>query len=116
MFDLFDIVFLLMFGVFLFTNIKEIHECNKNNNSPKLTIDAKVVAKRSKVTNIHREGNGLIVFNKLTSIYYVTFQIESNDKIEMLVNLKDYKIINEGDCGKLTLQGTKYISFEKENI
>lgn len=115
LFDPFDIVFLVIFGTFLFINIKGIYEWNKNNDSPKLIIDAKVIAKRSKVTHFHREDNGLM-FNKLASIYYVTFQVESGDKMEMRVNAKDYRMMNKGDCGKLIFQGNRYISFERKYL
>ena len=50
MFDLFDLIFpvmfLLIFGMILFTFISGIRTWNKNNNSPRLTVEARVTAKR----------------------------------------------------------------------
>lgn len=49
MFDLFDLIFpvmfLLIFGMILFTFISGIRTWNKNNNSPRLTVEARVTAK-----------------------------------------------------------------------
>lgn len=112
LFDPFSLMFLSILGINLFIQLKGIHEWNKNNDSPKVTVNAKVVAKRSKTTHFHREDNGLMFMN-LASIYYITFEIQSEDKVEMRVNVTDYRRLYKGDCGKLTFQGTRYISFEK---
>lgn len=48
MFDLFDLIFpvmfLLIFGMILFTFISGIRTWNKNNNSPRLTVEARVAS------------------------------------------------------------------------
>lgn len=48
MFDLFDLIFpvmfLLIFGMILFTFISGIRTWNKNNNSPRLTVEAEVAS------------------------------------------------------------------------
>ena len=58
MFDLFDLIFpvmfLLIFGMILFTFISGIRTWNKNNNSPRLTVEARVTAKRQNTTQIGR--------------------------------------------------------------
>ena len=60
-FDLFQVMFTLMFflvfGIFLVTIIKSISQWNKNNNSPRLTVPATVVAKRTNVSHHHGTGN-----------------------------------------------------------
>lgn len=45
--------------------------------------------------------------------YYVTFEVESGDRIELVVPSHEYGFMVEGDQGKLTLQGTRYISFDR---
>lgn len=45
--------------------------------------------------------------------YYVTFQVESGDRMEFSVIGSEYGMLAEGDCGKLSLQGTRYLSFER---
>ena len=44
--------------------------------------------------------------------YYVTFQVESGDKIELCVSSSEYSQLAEGDQGKMTFQGTRYLGFK----
>lgn len=110
---LFTITFMLVIGMFIITAIKGIGEWNKNNNSPRLTVPATVVAKRTNVTR-HRHGgaNGHHHHHTSTS-YYVTFQVESGDRMELHVAGTEYGMLVEGDSGKLTFQGTRYLGFER---
>lgn len=116
---LFPIMFLLVTGVIVFTVVKGIGEWNKNNHSPKLTVQAAVVAKRENVTH-QRHGNagdisGAHGFYTTTSTtYYVTFQVESGDRMEFCVPGTEYGLLAEGDEGKLTFQGTRYLSYERQ--
>ena len=45
--------------------------------------------------------------------YYATFQVESGDRIEFLVSGTEYGMLAEGDSGKLTFQGTRYLNFQR---
>ena len=45
--------------------------------------------------------------------YYVTFQVASGDRMELPVTGSEYGMLAEGDIGKLTFQGTRYLSFER---
>ena len=45
--------------------------------------------------------------------YYVTFQVESGDRMELTVSGSDYGMLVEGDIGKLSFQGTSYLGFER---
>ena len=47
---MFTLVFVLVFGMILFTIIKGILQWNKNNHSPRLTVEATVVSKREHVS------------------------------------------------------------------
>lgn len=40
--------------------------------------------------------------------YYVTFEVESGDRIELIVPDREYGLMVEGD------QGTRYISFDRQ--
>ena len=53
---MFTIVPILMIGVFIFIIIKGVAQWSSNNNSPKLTVPAKIVTKR---TNTSRSGPSL---------------------------------------------------------
>ncbi len=116
---LFPIMFLLVFGMILFTVVRGIVIWNKNNHSPRLTVPASVVAKREEVTH-HQHGNagdmtGAHGFYTTTSTtYYVTFQVESGDRMEFLVSGTEYGMLVEGDRGKLTFQGTRFLSYERQ--
>ena len=116
---LFPIMFLLVFGMILFTAVRGIATWNKNNHSPRLSVPASVVAKREEVTH-HQHGNagdmtGAHGFYPTTSTtYYVTFQVESGDRMEFLVSGTEYGMLVEGDTGKLTFQGTRFLSYERQ--
>ena len=47
-------------------------------------------------------------------IEYVTFQVESGDRMELAVSGREYGMLAEGDIGKLTFQGTRYLAFKRE--
>jgi hypothetical protein len=47
------------------------------------------------------------------TLYYVTFQVESGDRMEFRLSGREYGMIVEGDRGRLTFQGTRYLSFER---
>ena len=103
---MFTLVFVLVFGMILFTIIKGILQWNKNNHSPRLSVEATVVSKREHVS--HRSHNNHISHS---TTYYVTFQVESGDRMEMHVSGMEYGMLVEGDYGKLTFQGTRYLDF-----
>lgn len=47
--------------------------------------------------------------------YYVTFQVESGERIELSVSGSEYGKLSEGDERKLTFQGTRYLQFNMDN-
>jgi hypothetical protein len=100
------VMFVLVFGIIIVTMVRGVGEWNKNNQSPKLTVPATVVAKRS---DVHR---GIETMHTFTS-YYVTFQVESGDRMEFEVSDMEYGMLAEGDSGELTFQGTRYLSFQR---
>lgn len=95
----FEIVFFLIFGVIavmiLVTLFRGLSQWNKNNHSPRLTVEARVVTKRQNIS-------------------HVTFQVESGDRMELQMTGPEYGMLAEGDRGRLTFQGTRYVSFERE--
>ena len=104
---LFAVVSLLIFAVIVSIIVAMIVRNRKNNASPILTVDATVVAKRTSVS-----GNGTNNMGAFT-YYYTTFQVESGDRIELSVSGSEYGMLAEGDTGRLTFQGTRYIGFER---
>ncbi len=106
---IFFLMFFLVFGVFLFNIIRGITEWGKNNASPRLIVDATIVTKRDHRTR-HHHGNG---HSHTSSTYYVTFEVESGDRMELRVDGTEYGMLAEGDRGRLSFQGTRYLSFER---
>ena len=117
MFAMFDILsfivpimFIVVFGIIIFSIIQGISTWHKNNNSPRLTVPAVIVAKRTDVTH-HHNGDNMATHS---TWYYATFQVESGDRMEFSVTGIEYGMLAEGDTGKLSFQGTRYLSFERE--
>ena len=100
------VIFVLVFGIIIVAMVRGIGEWNKNNHSPKLTVPVTVVAKRS---DVHR---GIETMHTFTS-YYVTFQVESGDRMEFEISDMEYGMLAEGDSGELTFQGTRYLNFQR---
>ena len=107
----FCIVFLLVIGVFVFALVKGLSTWNKNNQSPKLTVPATVVAKRTNVSRHHTAGN--MHHHHVSTSYYVTFQVSSGDRMELHMSGQEYGLLIEGDHGNLSFQGTRYLGFER---
>lgn len=108
---IFFLVFALAFGIILTALFRGIKEWNKNNHSPRLTVQAVAAAKRSSVSYHHHNNNTMM--SSSTTTYYVTFQVESGDRMELIVPDNQYGYIVEGDRGRLTFQGTRFLSFER---
>ena len=53
---LFPILFFVVLGMILYTFIRNIRTWNQNNHSPRLTVPAKVVAKRTEVSHHHTDN------------------------------------------------------------
>ena len=116
-FDMFSIMFSIMFmlvmGMFIVIAVKGISQWNKNNHSPRLTVPTIVVSKRTDVShNMHTQADGHHHHSTSTT-YYVTFQVESGDRMEFYVSGREYGMLVEGDKGNLTFQGTRYLSFDR---
>ena len=105
---MFTLMFILVFGIFVVTIVRGIGQWNKNNNSPRLTVDATVVSKRTNVSHHHHDHH-----THHSTSYYVTFQVDSGDRIELHMTGQEYGMLVEGDKGYLTFQGTWYLGFER---
>ena len=109
---MFTLVFVLVIGTFIVTAVRGIIQWNKNNNSPRLTVPALVVAKRTNVTRHHHGGANGHHHHHTSTTYYVTFQVESGDRMELHMTGNEYGMLVEGDQGNLSFQGTRYLGFE----
>lgn len=110
----FILVFVIVFGGIIFGIISSAKRYHKNNISPVLIVDAKVVSKRTDVTHHHSNMNDDNISHHSSSTwYYVTFQVESGDRMEFHMNGEEYGILAEEDYGKLKFQGTRYLGFTR---
>ena len=113
------IFFLFIFGLviamFVVVIVRGLGQWSRNNNSPRLTVPALVVAKRTNVSHYHNHtGNMGAMHSTSSTSYYVTFQVESGDRLELNVRGTEYGLLAEGDRGLLSFQGTRYLSFERD--
>ncbi len=114
---LFFIVFTFVFVIIIINVVKGAKRWKLNNDSPVLTVEAKVVTKRSDVS-YHHHGN--VVNNNNMDMgysstdYYITFEVQSGDRMEFNVPDTEYGLLTEGDKGSLTFQGARYLSYVRD--
>ncbi len=106
---LFITVFVIVIGTFVVMAVRGVGTWSKNNASPRLTVSAQVVTKRTQVSHHHHQDS----MGHTSTAYYATFQVESGDRMEFSVSGAEYGMLAEGDQGSLTFQGTRYLGFER---
>ena len=106
---LFYIVPVMMVVIIGMSILRSFKEWKHNENSPRLTVEAKIVCKRSDFRR-RSTGNG---HRSSRIYYYVTFEVESGDRMELQLQGHEYGLLMEGDRGRLTFQGTRYLGFER---
>lgn len=118
----FEVLFFVVFGIIAMSIVvnlvKDTREWNQNNHSPRLTVSCRIVGKRVEVSYTqHPVGgdvggaHGMQMMSSTT--YYVAFQVESGDRMEFRVDGREYGLLAEGDFGKLSFQGTRFLDFER---
>lgn len=111
---IFGLFFIIVIGLILFSIIRGIAEWHTNNESPILTVVATIITKRMNVDHHnHHDANGHHMNSSSSTTYYVTFEVESGSRIELVVHGREYGLLAEKDYGKLTFQGTRYLGFER---
>lgn len=111
-------IFAVALFLFVYVLVRALRQHRINNQSPRLTVEARVVARRAN-TDISQHpvggdvtgGHGFTTSS--TTTYYVTFEVESGDRMEFTVPQSQYGYIAEGDYGKLTFQGTRFLDFQR---
>ena len=105
-FSIFPLLFLIMFcfvfGMIVSAVVKSARQNRANNNSPRISTEAAVVAKRTQVRGDHAH-----------TIYFATFQFESGDRLELEIPHDRFGYLVEGDNGKLSFQGTRFLDFQR---
>ena len=114
------IIFLLLFlfsslsfvAVFVFIIIYMVKQKEKNDNAPRVTLEARVVDKR---TVSHRHHNHHNHVSHRHYYHYVAFEFADGQRTELRVSQSEFVSLSVADEGMLTLQGTRFISFEKKS-
>jgi len=101
-------IFGLAVGIILSNLFRSGKRWKKDNDSPRLTVPVKVVAKRYEDTYRRRK-----TVTSGRSRYYATFEVESGDRMELELEGPEYGLIVEGDKGNLTFQGSRFLKFER---
>ena len=109
---MFGAVFLLIVGVMILALVRSASEWSSNNSSPVLSVDARVVSKRTNITR-HMSQADSSHMTRNSTVYYATFQVESGDRMELEVPDMEYGLLVEGDRGRLTFQGTRFQGFRR---
>jgi len=110
---LFPIFFIIVIGLIVFRAVRGIGQWSRNNRSPVLSVRTKVVSKRTEVSHHHHNANDSF-HHHTDTVYYATFEVESGDRLEFVVSGTEFGMLAEGDVGKLTFQGRRYLRFERE--
>ena len=105
------IIVAISFGCIL---VGRLREWRKNNQSPRLTVPAKVISKRTNVSS-HRHHHGDMHMSHTThsTTDYATFEVQSGDRMELQMTGTEYGMLMEGDRGNLSFQGTRYLGFQR---
>lgn len=110
---MFTLVFVLVIGLFIYAVVQAIARKQKNDASPRLTVQARVVSRRQEVTHHARNMNDGVYHTSSTTRYFVTFQVESGDRLELQLDGSDFGMLAEGDEGRLSFQGTRFLEFQR---
>ncbi|MEA5096258.1 MAG: DUF2500 domain-containing protein [Sedimentibacter saalensis] len=111
MFTLFPIMFIIVFGVIIFSIVKNISVNMHNNKQPVIPVEAKVVTKRYNVSTHHHNSADNNMHHSSSTYYYVTFELNNGERLEFPVPSYEFGMLVEGDSGTLSFQGTRFVSF-----
>lgn len=113
-------ILIVVFAVLLAGAVgRGIYVWMRNNRATQETVDARVVAKRMKVsghggTMAARNVSTMNTIHSSTyTQYFVTFELENGRRVELGVKDAEYGLLAEGDQGRLSYQGTRYLGFER---
>lgn len=107
-------LFTVFFIILIVKAVSGVRNWSKNNASPVLSVAAKVVGKREDVRSYaNAAGPNQPMTPASSTSYAATFEVESGDRMEFRLQGQEYGLLAEGDAGKLTFQGTRFLGFER---
>ena len=113
-------ILIVVFAVLLIGAIgRGLYVWVRNNRAPQETADARITSKRMKVSG----HGGTMMTNRMSAMntihsstrtqYFVTFELENGKRLELGVKDPEYGMLAEGDRGRLSWQGTRYLGFDR---
>ena len=96
---LFMVVFLAILAMVIVNALRGVRQWNTNNQAPVLSVFATVVAKREEFSYHHHHNN--MAMNTGSTSYYLTFEVESGDRMEFRVSGRESGMLVEQDFGTL---------------
>ncbi|MDY8024635.1 DUF2500 domain-containing protein [Paenibacillus polymyxa] len=107
-FQPFNVIFFTVFGLIAFVIImgivKAIGEGLSNQAAEQVQRSCKIVDKRTRV----RGGSGDF---SASTYYYITFEFDGGERMELEVKDTDFGMIVIGDRGELHYKGTRFLEF-----
>lgn len=113
---IFAIIFLLVIGSIIYQIIASVRESSYNRSQPKVATVARIVSKRVDVRHHSTPSGNPDMHHHHTSsrsTYYVTFEMDTGDRLELRIPDNQYGYLVEGDQGTLVFQGRKFIQFDR---
>ncbi|WP_058301372.1 DUF2500 domain-containing protein [Gorillibacterium timonense] len=105
--------FAFFVGFIVFAIVRGVKEWSRNNRMPVLTVRARIVSKRSDVRHSNDSDGSGPMSSSTSTDYYVTYQLDSGERMEFMVRDGEFGLLAEGDTGDLTYQGTRYHGFKR---
>lgn len=93
-------------GSIIYAIVKGTATWTSNNASPLVQAECRVVDKRTHVWG----GSG---DSSASTDYYITFEFEDGQRVELQVRANQFGLIAVGDQGELTHQGTRFKGFNR---
>ncbi|MBQ6601001.1 MAG: DUF2500 domain-containing protein [Clostridia bacterium] len=104
----------LPIAIILITTFVKVFKFIRNLFSDKKDYPATVIAKKQTSEYHNNRVSKNISYPYRLDVYFVTFTTPKHKKLNLKVDANDFRAVKEGDTGVLTLQGSRYISFEKK--
>ena len=105
-FVVFAVVVVVIVGAIVAAVIRAARRTLRDQASPQVTAEARVVDKRTEIT-----GGGE---TPARQTYYVTFQFPEGSRLELGVPAAESGLLVVGDGGTLSWQGSRYLGFARE--
>lgn len=101
----FQVIFFIFFAFIIFLSVSRYI---KNENSPIISIKAKLIKKKRDV-HTNTDSNGVMTTNETLIL---KFELDTGSEMELIVGGRIFRNIPEHEWGTLTFQGTRFLKFE----